>query len=135
MAEENEFNFNFEENDCGSDALFTQLNEEYNRSCSSFKDMCPQDVLKRKLANIADTKEVFQRVLAEHRGDGDYASLVLGAAATKALASNLLAAFFKEGMPGFVGHLCNAVVMPMVVAWQAEEERNALEKEIEELEK
>jgi len=134
MAEENEFNFNFDNNEGGSDELFAQLNEEYNRSCASFKDMCPQDILKQKLDNIANTKEVFQRVLAEHRGDGDYASLVLGAAATKALAKNLLAAFFSEGMPGFVGHLCNAVVMPMVVAWQAEEERNAIEKEIEELE-
>jgi hypothetical protein len=134
MAEENEFNFNFDNNEGGSDELFAQLNEEYNRSCPSFKDMCPQDILKQKLDNIANTKEVFQRVLAEHRGDGDYASLVLGAAATKALAKNLLAAFFSEGMPGFVGHLCNAVVMPMVVAWQAEEERNAIEKEIEELE-
>ena len=135
MAEENEFNFNFDEDACVSDQLFTQLNEEYKRSCDAFKEMCPQDVLKQKLGNISNTKEVFQRVLAEHRGDGDYASLILGAAATKALANNLLDSFFHEGVPGFIGHLCNSVVMPMVVAWQAEEERNALEKEIEELEK
>lgn len=133
MAEENEFNLENEEE--REDDLFVQLNEEYNRSCNALKDMCPQEVLKRKLDGIADTKEVFQRVLAEHRGDGDYAALILGTAATKALAGNLLHSFASEGLPGFIGHLCNSVVMPMIVAWQAEEERNAIEREIEELEK
>lgn len=134
MAEENEFNFNLDENECGSDPLFTQLNEEYKRSFSSFKEMCPKEILKDKLEKIAETKAVFQRILAEHRGDGDYAALVLGAAATKALAKNLLACAAVEGVGAFIGNLCNSVVMPMVVAWQAEEERTALEKEIEELE-
>lgn len=134
MADENEINFESGKNEFSADELFAQLNEEYNRSRDEFKKICPKDVLNKKLESIADTKAVFQRVLAEHRGDGDYASLILGAAATKSLARNLLAAFFHEGLPGFVGNLCNSTVMPMVLAWQAEEERTAIEKEIEELE-
>lgn len=132
MADENEFNFMSEEE--SSDKLYEQLNAEYQNSFASFKEMCPKELLKDKLEKIAETKAVFQRVLAEHRGDGDYAALVLGAAATKALAKNLLACAAVEGMGAFIGNLCNSVVMPMVVAWQAEEERTALEKEIEELE-
>lgn len=134
MADENEINVNFDKNEFGSDELFSQLNDEYNRSRDEFKKICPQAVLKKKLDAIADTKAVFQRVLAEHRGDGDYASLILGAAASKALAKHLIDSFFHDGLPGFVGTLCNSTVLPMVLAWQAEEERTALEKEIEELE-
>ena len=132
MADENEFNFMSEEE--SSEKLYEQLNAEYQKTFQKFKELCPKELLKDKLEKIAETKEVFQRVLAEHRGDGDYAALVLGAVATKGLAQNLLACAAIQGTGAFVGNLCNSVVMPMVVAWQAEEARTALEKEIEELE-
>ena len=129
MAEDN-FNIN-EEN--GSEELFESLNEAYNSDVNDFKTICGKDALKHKLDCIANTKAVFRKVYEEHRGDGDYVSLVLGSVAGKALANNLLAILKFGGVGPFIANLVNSATMPMVAAWQAEFEREDIEREIEEL--
>ena len=119
----------------GADELFDQLNEAYESDRADFKRMYKKEFFMRRLDNINNTKDVFKRVLEEHRDDGQLSALILAAAASKALAANLLTKTLSQGVPQFIAHMCDSAVLPMVLAWKDECDREALEKEIEELEK
>jgi hypothetical protein len=118
-----------------ADELFDQLNEAYESDRADFKRMYKKEFFMRRLDHINDTKDVFKRVLEEHRDDGQLSALILAAAASKALAANLLTKALSQGVPEFIAHMCDSAVLPMVLAWKDECDREALEKEIEELEK
>ena len=115
------------------ESIFEELNEAYCDARDSFSDT-PAEALRGRLAVIANTKEAFKRVLAEHREDGDRAALILAAVAANTLGHNLMPRILTEGMAGLIGGLCNTAVLPMVVAWQEEGEREAIERELAELE-
>ena len=119
----------------GADELFDQLNEAYESDRADFKRMYQKEFLMRRIDYINQTKDVFKRVLEEHRDDGQLSALILAAAASKALAANLLTKALAAGVPEFIAHMCDSAVLPMVLAWKDECDREALEKEIEELEK
>ena len=129
---ENEF-----ENGMNGEAeeLFDQLNKAYESDRADFKRMYQKEFLMRRIDHINNTKDVFKRVLEEHRDDGQLSALILAAAASKALAANLLTNALAAGVPEFIAHMCDSAVLPMVLAWKDECDREALEKEIEELEK
>ena len=117
-----------------SQRLYEQLNTGYDAVRPLYKAMCPKEIVRDKLASIAGMKEVFKRVLAEHREDGDLAAFIVGSVAAKALGANLARHMLDGGMPEFVASLANNAIMPMVASWQEELEREMLEKEICELE-
>lgn len=127
MENEKEFSEN------NIDNLFEELNGAYCDARDSFSDM-PADALKGRLEAIANTKEAFKRVLAEHREDGERAALILAAVAASALGRNLMPRILTEGIAGLISGLCHTAVLPMVVAWQEEGEREAIERELAELE-
>ena len=127
MENEKEFSEN------NIDNLFEELNGAYCDARDSFSDM-PAEALKGRLEAIANTKEAFKRVLAEHREDGERAALILEAVAASSLGRNLMPSILTEGMAGLISGLCHTAVLPMVVAWQEEGEREAIERELAELE-
>ena len=115
------------------ESIYEELNSAYCDARDSFSDM-PAEALKGRLEVIANTKEAFKRVLAEHRADGERAALILAAVASNALGHNLMPRILTEGMGGFIAGLCHTAVLPMVVAWQEDGEREAIERELAELE-
>lgn len=115
------------------ESIYEELNSAYCDARDSFSDM-PAEALKGLLEAIANTKEVFKRVLAEHREDGERAALILAAVAAHSLGRNLMPRILTEGMAGLISGLCHTAVLPMVVAWQEDGEREAIEKELAELE-
>ena len=115
------------------DSLYEELNGAYCEARDSFSDT-PAEALKGRLETIANTKEAFKRVLAEHREDGERAALILAAVAAHTLGRNLMPSILTEGMAGLISGLCHTAVLPMVVAWQEEGEREAIERELAELE-
>lgn len=121
--------------DCGADEFFEQLNEAYESDRADFKRMYQKEFFMRRIEYINNTKDVFKRVLEEHRDDGPLSALILAAAASKALGATLLTKGLPAGVPQFIAHLCDSAVLPMVLAWKDECDREAVEKEIEELEK
>lgn len=127
MENEKEFSEN------NIDSLYEELNGAYCDARDSFSDM-PAEALKGRLEAIANTKEAFKRVLAEHREDGERAALILAAVAASSLGRNLMPRILTEGVAGLISGLCHTAVLPMVVAWQEEGEREAIERELAELE-
>ena len=120
--------------DCSDEELFDSLMDGYEKSVEFYKKNVSIDMLNQKFERVNELRRVFSKVLEEHAADGGYAVLALAAAATQGLARNLLVSLGAEGSGAFVGHLANATVIPMVMAWQEQLERDRMDAAISEME-
>lgn len=129
MAENNS---EFSEKDT---ALYEALKERYIKSREMYKAMEVTGISDTQRANIEGQKKVFKRLLAEHRDDGNLAPLILCGAAGNVMAMNLLAEIMKGRAVEAAAGLTAQCTLPLLLAYQADLDREEIEKEISELEK
>ena len=129
MAENNS---EFSENDL---KFYEALKQGYEKSRKMYKLMGVTGINDTQLASIEGQKKVFKRMLAEHRDDGNTAPLILCAAAGEIIALNLIAEIMRGRAAEAAAGVAAQCALPLLLAYQAELDRDEIEKELSELEK